>query len=594
MSSPYADQQYDDADGGADYAEYHDEGEYQHEGKDGGGKSFTGACVTMLFGCLLFPAALCTLGWNEKNNVCQQNLIMTAEEKAVVGDCGDASSVEGKFTFFSCPIADKNMTSMSPLTSFNLPGLEELVSFNTVAGAQKVEMFQCIETKEEGKQVKEGEVGTLIQKHENRARKSSFLAHAGGALASVEIGTLGTLVQKHENRARKSSSLAHAGEALALDEVEENEETNDLIRTEKDPHKSSSSKEKKSVSNYKYRMGWSDVYYNSAEFKATPYNIAAAGCPDYLYKGQVNPNPKAPDRGDGHPVELGTQKIIATSVIAGAYTFSDEEQLKKLTAEERVSLTPFMSKFTLPVGTDNIVTAISKRTVSVHAKQPNYLATCKSDRLGCVRISYNKSAATHISSIGLVGASGVMTPQNIAKTWGCPTTDFIRMYPREMTKEEMIAEMRKENHATTWVLRLVGLLAAWFGLYCCFDPIASAADKMGDVLSYIPCFGPMLSSALEGIVEMFLCIISCGFGMSFGLFVIAVVWLGMRPMIGGPLMAASLALLLVGYCAMRKSERDPKKMRKGKQLYAEQQPPHHEQQPAYEEELAPGASSTNY
>lgn len=555
MSSPYADQHYDDADGGVGYAEYHDEGEYHDDGKDGGGKSFTGACITMLFGCILFPAALFTLGWNEKNSVCQQNLIMTAEEKAVVGDCGDASSVEGKFTFFSCPFADKNMTSMSPRTSFNLPGLEDTVSFNTVAGAQRVEMFQCIETKVEGSKIKEGEVGTLVQKHASKARKGGSSAHAAGA--------------------------------LALDE-----DASDLIRTER-PQQSTSSKSK-SVTNYKYRMGWSDVYYNSAEFKATPYNIAAAGCPDYLYKGKVNPNPKAPDRGDGHPVELGTQHIIATSVIAGAYTFSDEDQLKKLKAEERVPLTPFMSKFTLPVGTDNIVTAISKHTVAVHSKQPNYLATCKSDRLGCVRISYNKSAATHISAIGLVGASGVMTPQNIAKTWGCPTTDFIRMYPREMTKEEMIAEMRKENHAQTWVLRLVGLLAAWFGLYCCFDPIATAANKMADVLSYIPCFGEMLSSALEGIVEMFLCIISCGFGMSFGLFVIAVVWLGMRPMIGGPLMAASLTLLLVGYFAMRKSERDPKKMRKGKQLYAQQEPPYQEHQPPYEEQLAPGESSRNY
>lgn len=571
MSSPYADQQYDDADGGVGYTEYHDEG--HHAGNDGGGKSFTGACVTMLFGCILFPAALCTLGWNEKNSVCQQNLIMTAEEKSVVGDCGDPSSVEGKFTFFSCPIVDKNMTAMNPMTSFNLPGLEETVSFNTVAGAQKVEMFQCIETKEEGSKVEKGQVGTsLVQ------------------------------MQKHENRARKSSSRAHAGGALALDEDEENEEKSDLVRKERNPDTSATSKKikanekSKSVTNYRYKMGWSDVYYNSAEFKATPYNIAASGCPDYLYKGQVNPNPKAPDRGDGHPVELGTQKIIATSIIAGAYTFSDEGQLKQLTAEEIVPLTPFMNKFSLPTGTDNIVTAISKRTVAVHAKQPNYLATCKSDRLGCVRISYNRSDATHISAIGLVGASGVMTPQNVAKTWGCPTADFIRMYPREMTKEEMIAEMRKENHAQTWVLRVVGLLAAWFGLYCCFDPIATAADKMADVLSYIPCFGPMLSSALEGIVEMFLCIISCGFGMSMGLFVIAVVWLGMRPMIGGPLMAASMTLMIVGYCAMRKSERDPRKMRKGKQLYAQQQPPHqasYEEQP-YEEELAPGATSSNY
>lgn len=530
--------------GGVGYVEG---GGYEdYDGGDESGKSFGSSCAIMCFGCILFPLALCLLGWNEKNTVCQQNILMLVEDQALVGGCEDSASVEGKLTFYSCPIADSGLQAMTPLTSFNLPGLQESISFNTVAGAQKIEMYQCMETKSSEK-VKPGtNTRTSLQEADER------------------------FVPVQANATRLSKAYADS-------KLEQGQR--ELVRSQRRRRTKQSSTD--TVTTYRYRMGWSDVHYNSHDFKATPQNIQSSGCPDFVYNGQVNHNPAVPDRGDGNPAELGRQTVRATSVVAGAYTFSDEECLKVLDATERVSLTPFASAFTLAAGTDNIVTSINKNTMTVHPDSANYLSSCRTDRLGCIRISYNKSEATHISVIAKTGASGVMEPFPTEKTWNCPATNLIRMSPKEMTKEEMIAQMKAENDALTWGLRIAGLILAWLSLYCVFDPIATAADVMGDVLSYIPVIGEMLESALEGVVTMFLCLISCGFGCSCGLLVIAIVWVAMRPMIGGPLLGGVIVLFVVGYCALSKADRDPQKRRKGN--FAEQQPLMGYQQPGFQQ-----------
>ena len=39
-----------------------------------------------------------------------------------VGDCASSADVEGKFTFFSCPIAESSLQAMTPGQQFNMPG----------------------------------------------------------------------------------------------------------------------------------------------------------------------------------------------------------------------------------------------------------------------------------------------------------------------------------------------------------------------------------------------------------------------------------------------------------------------------------------
>jgi len=542
----------------ADYGEPGDDShiEYNENGSgDGAGKSFGSSCLICLFGVVLFPLSLFILGYNEKNTVCQDHIMALAEDQAVVGDCDSADSVEGKFAFYSCPIAKEGLQAMGP-DSFGLPGLKELVSFNTVAGAQQVEMYQCIEKKE---QVKAAPKPT----HTEARRRRSELKNVG-------------LIQRRQLQQQQHRLVLEDKDDAALiahDDIEEQAEKQvvevvggaALVRISQERsvvRSEQNQSEPVATAVYKYSMGWSGVYYDSTQFKATPQNIAASGCADFMYNGKVNHNPALPDRGDGNPVELGRQLVRATEVKAGVFTMSDATQMEKFTANAQIDLTPFTSKFSLKGSTDNIVTKIGPDTVSVHPERMYYLSSCKDDRLGCLRISYNASEAEFVSVLGAAGSAGVMAPMSVPPKWGCGAQDFIRMYPEEMTKEQMITQMREENDATTWAFRVVGLVMAWLALYCCFDPIATAADVMGDVLSYIPFFGEFLASMLEGVVTMFLCLISCGIGLSCGLFVIGLVWLGMRPMVGGPIVGAAVVMFLFAFFASRSSERDPKKMRK--------------------------------
>jgi len=362
---------------------------------------------------------------------------------------------------------------MTPLTSFNLPGLTERVSFNSVAGAQKIEMYQCIESKEE---VKTGAQASA--RHTTRRRRSDSLIPPP-PIGLLEETPEAALLQETQEAALKMHDQEFGGKV----------DRSAFVRSEQELKETSVTNPDNVEEVFKYRMGWADQYYNSRQFKATPQNVAASGCPDFVYNGVVNHNPDLPDRGDGHPVELGRQKIVTTNVIAGPYTFADEEQMKRFRANGRIDLTTFGDKFNLSKGSDNLITVISPDTLAVHPGNKYYLSSCRTDRLGCIRISYNASDQTHISVLGHVGGAGVIKPQKVPTKFACEETSFVRMYPKEMTKEQFITKMRSQLDMQTWAYRLIGLLAAWFGLYCCFDPIASAADMMGDVLSYIPCFG---------------------------------------------------------------------------------------------------------
>lgn len=549
------------------YTEYHDEGHYdQGEGGDSKGSS---ACCLMLMGFVLFPASLFLLGWNEKNSVCQSHIIMNAEDDAVIGECGNPSSSEGKFTFYSCAVDDESLTAWTPGTSFNTPGLANFVNFSSIAAAQKIEMYQCIETKEEVKTSK----SSTSQSNQNSQddQDISLLEKEETQKEETEVQTGHRKYRKGASKGGEQGQILSVGASGQIQSVVRSEAKSTETRRRRSEPKSQST----TATVYKYHMGWADAHYNSREFKATPDNIKE-GCPDFIINGQTNHNPNVPDRGDGQKAELGRQLVAATNVVAGGYTLSNEKELSKLTADEPVSMTRFAAAFTLPVGSSNQVTSLKPSTLAVHPDSPHYLSTCNADRLGCVRISYTMSGVTHLSVLGQTGGAGVMEESPIEEKWGCGGTNFIRMEPTELTKEEFIAMMKAEKAALTWGLRAAGLLLAWLSLYCCFQPISAAADMAGDVLAWVPFVGESLESMLEGVVEMFLCLISCGFGLSCGLFMIALVWVGMRPMVGGPLMLGVVVLFGIGYCGLRNADKDPNKMRKNK--WAQQQQPYYQNQ----------------
>jgi hypothetical protein len=515
-------------------------------------KTYPSSRGIMCCGCFLLPLVLVLLLWNERNVVCQSYSTMKVEENAIVADCSDAASVEGKLVFFSCPITQNSLHPMTPLTSFNIPGLRESIKIPAVAASQRIEMYQCIEAPEEMETITvssgSGIISVLELGHEEHED-----------LSPEDAGNTTRAIVRRANRKRIWASHA---DNLIPGSFEEFRKA-DLNK----------SVEQASVhtmgSQRWYKMAWADVWYNSSEFKATPQHIQQTGCPGFIINGQVINNPSLPDRGDGHPIDLGKQVVYASSIVAGAFTFHDDERIKSFATDKQVELAPFASQFGLNRSTDNFVEAISLNTVAPHDSTPNFLSSGSSERLGCIRISYNESSASHITSIGLAGASGVMLPFTIEAPWGCGKDSFLRLWSEQLSFDDAMKRLKEENKAITWIIRIVGLFMACLAICCVFNPFAVFADYIGEVLEDVPVLDELFDITLEGVTAKLYCIISCSLGCSCGLLVIAVVWLAIRPITGGPVLAASVILLGIAMFAIR-SHYDTMSMlkRKQKQLAA--------------------------
>jgi hypothetical protein len=511
-----------------------------------GAKSKCASLLIMCVGCVLFPAALMVIAWNEREVACNMNFILEAELTAIAADCADAASVEGKFAFFSCPISENKSEVFTPATSFNLPGLEEYVSFPAVAAGQKIEMYQCIETK--GKPSSESSESALEKQEETSVKEEKALESQVRESESSTSDSHSSLLEEAKDASssiirksrRRSENMILTVDSRGRNRIEPG-------ALEDGGSQNSDRTNTSEQSEYYYQMSWSDTWYNSHEFKETPMYVQSNGCPDFIIKGKPNHNPEVPDRGDGHKAQLGMQMAYTSNLYAGAFTLADEDAIKEFKADEQISLANFSGSFTLAKNTDNIISEISRKTVAWHDEQPKYISSCKSDRLGCVRVSYYKTGATTVSAFGLVGSSGVVEPYPTKTAWGCNATGFIRAWPKEMTMEKAIQEMKDELSLTTWAYRAGGCVLAWFALFCCFEPIASGAEYVGDILSYIPFFGGLLERMVGGVVSMLLCITSCSCGLGCGLLVIAIVWCAMRPLVGGPLLAGGLLLFIIGY-----------------------------------------------
>lgn len=494
-----------------------------------GKKSSSVSCVMMLLGCILFPGALALVAFSEREYVCKMNMILEAENSAYAADCGDAAGAEGKLTFYSCPIeaAANGSAPFTPTGSFNLPGLGESVQIKSPAVAQTIEMYQCIEDKEEVKE----EVASSLMELQSRGRQ--LKPHAPRVR---EFEPPSSMI-RIDNRRAKASKLEHG--SLQVDDPDEEE-------TAEEESSKGNGKTK-----YYYKMDWSGEHYNSEDYVNPPQNIKNNGCPDFVVNGKTNHNPPLPDRGDGDLVGLGRQEAHQTSVRAGAFTFADEKLMKNFKADTPVSMLDFGYEFGLSTYTDNVVSVINKETLSVHPDNADYLSTCKTKRQGCLQIQYLKTNATHMTVFGLAGSSGVISPFKPKHAMlGCKEKDFIRMWPMQMTKEEAVNAMKLEawedvGGIVHGVLAYGGVLLAWWALYCFCDPIASGARPAQAVLSCLP-GTRWLESGLAGRAWKYVCIMSCSVGLSCALVIIGLLWCVAHPIRGAPFLTCALLFCLIG------------------------------------------------
>jgi len=232
-------------------------------------------------------------------------------------------------------------------------------------------------------------------------------------------------------------------------------------------------------------------------------------------------------------MKVGETTLYSPRIKAGAFDMTNYK--KDFAPDTKVSLTA------LKLGTSSFAVDTEEYATT------NIFTTkeCSVPMYGCVRISYYINDKTSVAAITQSDSNGVASPHPTESSWGCSAGTWHRVRPttsKEIGKDEFTDEASSSNSMTVWLMRVVGLLLAWLAMFCVLCPIVAMADIFGDCLSCIPCIGDCLENIVETMVSCVVCFISCSTGCAIGLFVIAVVWIVMRPLYGLLLMLACCCL----------------------------------------------------
>jgi len=276
-----------------------------------------------------------------------------------------------------------------------------------------------------------------------------------------------------------------------------------------------------------YKMGWSGSRVDSSNFHQDPDRA----CPDM---GAAGGNPQAPS-----DISMGLSATkYAEMLQVGNHDHPitlNQELIERLTPGTPVELGKYASDFSGPPSGHAWERPLKISSSSL-VVSGSYLKTCSTDALGCVRISYRKSAPSDLSVFTRVLSGGKTAPEPIPGGWACSGKSWQTMREGHLDKAEMVEMLHAENTMMTWVIRVAGVLLAWWAVYCCFTPFVAGADVLGDCINFLPC-GGYAEDLLEGVVTWVVCGMSCGIGCSCALLVMGVVWVVMRPLVGGAILA---------------------------------------------------------
>lgn len=292
---------------------------------------------------------------------------------------------------------------------------------------------------------------------------------------------------------------------------------------------------------YEYELEWTTMWEPGTDFRY-PHRAASA-CRAPNYRG----NPPKPNG-----IDLGTDRLFSDGVQVGSSTQPitlDDTLVRRLDPDAKVDLASYSDQYTGSGVNDDIpTTAFSYRGANLKIVGDE-LKSCNYDQLGCIRISFKESSSTSPSVLTKLDKDHKTGSYEMPGAWGCNTSQWEAIDRRSFTKAEFIKVLTDSNTSFTWILRFVGLVCCWFGAYCWFSPFVDVTESIGELINMVPC-GGYIQDALDNIAMAVVCAISCPIGFSCGLFAIAVVWLFMRPLIGGLLMLACVCLV-AGAVAIR-------------------------------------------
>lgn len=260
---------------------------------------------------------------------------------------------------------------------------------------------------------------------------------------------------------------------------------------------------KTTVKTYTYSTKWSSRYVDDNEFNKLNsvnwYHMCGTRNPNSLWHGILPSN--------------GAQFV--PSAKAGAWTIPKSGFL------DRMSCSYPVSADSNPPGWVSSGSYYTKSSASSNMG------------IGNMRVSFssNNPNEPKVTVLGK-NSGGKVGSWTAPSSWFCSGDTLSDLREGTLSKEELFKIKKDASAAVTWILRLVGFILAWMSVCCLFGPLEIFADC-------IPCIGPYLGDMVQAVV----CVISCPPACACSLFVIGIVWVGMRPMVGIP-------MLLVWICVV--------------------------------------------
>jgi hypothetical protein len=143
-----------------------------------------------------------------------------------------------------------------------------------------------------------------------------------------------------------------------------------------------------------------------------------------------------------------------------------------------------------------------------------------SPQIGDYNISYQYAPLGPVSAIGRQSGSGIAQYQTKAGD------RLLMAAPGTASAADMFKQAERENMILTWVIRLGGTLAMWFGAFFVLRPLVVVADV-------VPLIGSVLAAG-AGLVALAFTMVAAGI-------VIALAWLWYRPLVSVIVLAIGLA-----------------------------------------------------
>jgi len=301
---------------------------------------------------------------------------------------------------------------------------------------------------------------------------------------------------------------------------------------------------------YTYTKEWSDREVESNGFKAWSVDDAwqalSRGC-----GGDFKGN---------RPFPVRSAQRHAQRLVAG--NFDVTRHVGRVAADTPIDFLSSWHGWRFQLGGETATVARSAIYCGCRPEEPD---------IGCARVTYRRSSAARVSHLAEAGADGGTRPWAAPGSWMCSprgqssSVDLFR--EGSSGAAELVRAAQGTNAVMTWLIRVLGVLFAVFGVRLSLYPVEALAQALDGTLSWfrsVPIAGPMLDFAgdvIRGAVGCAVSLIALGIAVPASLAVITVMQAAMRPFIAVPVLVGCVAALCVTAAQMRTFAREGQKMK---------------------------------